>query len=59
MITIMVILVSMAIAITLGSWIREVLPINAISLIIRATGICWNPKMVCKGMAEKQELCLK
>ena len=30
----------------------------AISLIIRATGICWN-QVVCKGMAGKQRLCLK
>ena len=31
---------------------------SAISLIIRATGICWN-QVVCKGMAGKQRLCLK
>ena len=31
---------------------------SAISLIIRATGICWN-QVGCKGMAEKQRLCLK
>ena len=28
---------------------------SAISLIIRATGICWN-QVVCKGMAGKQRL---
>ena len=30
---------------------------STISLIIRATGICWN-QVVCKGMAGKQRLCL-
>ena len=30
----------------------------AISLIIRATGICWN-QVVCKRLAGKQRLCLK
>ena len=59
MITIMVILVSMAIAIYFGDWIKDsIANQSAISLIIRATGICWN-QVVCKGMAGKQRLCLK
>ena len=31
---------------------------SAISLIIRATGICWN-QMVCKGMARNKGILLK
>lgn len=31
---------------------------SAASLIIRATGICWN-QVVCKRLAGKQRLCLK
>ena len=31
---------------------------SAASLIIRATGICWN-QVVCKRLSGKQRLCLK
>ena len=59
MITIMVILVSMAIAIYFGDWIKDsIANQSAISLIIRATGICWN-QVVCKGMARNKGISLK
>ncbi len=59
MITIMVILISMATAIYFGKWIKtNIANQSAISLIIRATGICWN-QVVCKGMARNKGISLK
>ena len=59
MITIMVILISMATAIYFGRLDKDsIANQSAISLIIRATGICWN-QVVCKGMAGSKRILLK
>ena len=59
MITILVTLISMAIAIYFGRLDKDSLADQyAISLIIGATGICWN-QVVCKGMARNKGISLK
>ena len=60
MITIMVILISMATAIYFGKWIKTTLPINLLFLLlfVQLVYICWN-QVVCKGMARNKGISLK